>query len=150
MDLFRHCTQLGFHHESSVGYSSYVCSVLDEPDYASTPKYEYAIDKMYAIPLALDNINWHTLADADAKFEAWTYVGYLSGRQGYWNKAVQAYEKAANLVEGAQKDRCLIDLGYSHLKTGNNSKSAEAFSAVKEATFQSTIGLALAFYKGLF
>lgn len=148
MDLFRHCTQLGFHYESSVSYPNYVCSVLDEPDYASVPKYEYAIDRMFAIPLALDNINWHSMLECD-NFETWTYVGYLSRCQGLWNRAIEAYEKAAKLAEGTKRDKCLVDLGYSYLKVEKNSEAAKTFAEVSEATFISTIGLALAFYKGL-
>ncbi|CAO1320531.1 unnamed protein product [Diamesa hyperborea] len=64
------CTQLGFHLESSIGYSNFVCSVLNEEDYSKDPKYEYAIDKMHAVPLALDSINWHCVADSDTTFEA--------------------------------------------------------------------------------
>lgn len=150
MDLFRHCTQLGFHKESSIGYSNFVCSVLNEPDYASIPKYEYAIDKMYAVPIALDNINWHTLVDSSAGFEAWCYVGYLSRCQGLYNQSIVAYKKAIELLtEGPEKDKCLIDLGYSLLKVSKFSEATEAFGSVKEATFTSTVGLALAFYKGL-
>lgn len=149
MDLFRHCTQLGFHQESSIAYPNFVCSVLDEPDYAKVAKYEYAIDRMFAVPLALDNINWHTLVEADASFEAWSYVGYLSGCQGMWSRSIEAYAKAAEITDGTKKDKCLTDLGYSCLKLAKNSEATEAFSKVKEATFASTIGLALAFYKGL-
>lgn len=148
MDLFRHCTQLGFHKESSIGYPNYVCSVLDEPDYASIAKYEYAIDKMFAVPLALDNINWHTLIDPDSRFEAWSYVGYLSSCEGLWNKAVEAYEKAAKAAEGSDKDKCLTDLGYSYLKVSKHTEAIDAFMSVKEGTFTSTVGLALAYYKG--
>lgn len=148
MDLFRHCTQLGFHHEASIGYPNFVCSVLNEKNYASIPKYEYAIDKMHAIPLALDNSQWHCLSASDVTFEAWSYVGYLSRRQNLYKQAVAAYEKAVEISTDKQKDQCLTDLGFCCLKIGENKKAAKAFSDVKEATFQSTVGLALAFYKG--
>lgn len=149
MDLFRHCTQLGFHHESSIGYPNYVCSVLDEPDYAAIPKYEYAIDKMHAIPLALDNIIWHSLIEADATFEARAYLGYLSRCQGLWNQSIEAYKKAIKLTDGVSKDKCLTDLGYSYLKADKHSEAVETFNNIQAATFTSTVGLALAFYKGL-
>lgn len=32
MDLFRHCTQLGFNKESAVGYTHWVCSILENSD----------------------------------------------------------------------------------------------------------------------
>ncbi|CRK95703.1 CLUMA_CG009161, isoform A [Clunio marinus] len=149
MDLFRHCTQLGFHYESSIGYSNHVCSILNESNYANDPKYEYAIDKMFAIPLALDHALWHTLLESDqTSFEAWNFVGYLSGKQGLWTQAITAYENGLKLLEnGIKKDSCLTDLGYCYLKVGRNSVATKAFMNVKEATFTSTIGLALAFYK---
>lgn len=149
MDLFRHCTQLGYHHESAVGYSNFVCSVLNNPDYASNPKYEYAIDKMHAIPLALDNINWHCLNESDATFESWCFVGYLSSRQKLYTKAINAYERAVKLAANvSQKDKCLTDLGFCFLKVEKNSEAVKTFSDVKEATFLSTVGLALGYYKG--
>lgn len=149
MDLFRHCTQLGYHHESSSGYSNFVCSVLNKPDYASNPKYEYAIDRMHAIPLALDNIKWHCLNESEATFEAWCFVGYLSKSQKLYNQSIHAYERAVELTEDvALKDKCLTDLGFCYFKVNEHNKAKKAFSDVKEATFMSTVGLALAFYKG--
>lgn len=147
MDLFRHCTQLGFHNEAAVSYPNFVCSVLNEENYAKIPKYEYAIDKMFAIPLALDNANWHVLLESDASFEAWSYVGNLSGREGLWGRAIEAYEKAVKLTDGENKDQTLTDLGFCFLKVEKHSEAAEAFGKVEKATFTSTIGLALAFYK---
>jgi superkiller protein 3 len=148
MDLFRHCTQLGFHHESSIGYPNFVCSILNEPNYASIPKYEYAIDKMHAISLALDNSQWHCLMESETTFEAWTYVGYLSRCQKLYKQAATAYEKAVEKCSGQEKDKCLTDLGFCYLKIDENQKAAKVFSEVKEASFQSSVGLALAFYKG--
>lgn len=149
MDLFRHCTQLGYHHESAIGYSNLVCSVLNMSDYASNPKYEYAIDKMYAIPLALDNIKWHCLNEEEASFEAWCFIGYLSKCQKLYSQSCYAYEKAIKLAEDvSQRDKCLTDLGFGYLKMNMNGKAAKTFSDIKEASFLSTIGLALAFYKG--
>jgi len=149
MDLFRHCTQLGYHHESSIGYSNFVCSVLNKPDYASNPKYEYAIDRMHAIPLALDNIKWHCLSESEATFEAWCFIGYLSKSQKLYSQSIHAYERAVELTEDvALKDKCLTDLGFCYFKVNEHNKAKKAFSDVKEATFMSTVGLALAFYKG--
>lgn len=149
MDLFRHCTQLGYHHESSIGYSNFVCSVLNKPDYASNPKYEYAIDRMHAIPLALDNIKWHCLNELEATFEAWCFIGYLSKSQKLYSQSIHAYERAVELTEDvALKDKCLTDLGFCYFKVNEHNKAKKAFSDVKEATFMSTVGLALAFYKG--
>ncbi|KAG5677413.1 hypothetical protein PVAND_007171 [Polypedilum vanderplanki] len=148
MDLFRHCTQLGFHHESSIGYPNYVCSILNEPNYASIPKYKYAIDAMNAIPLALDNIQWHCMYEQDLTFEALSYVGYLSNCQKLFKQACIAYEKALKLARSdVQRDKCLTDLGFCYLRANENEKASKAFSDIKEASFLSTVGLALAYYK---
>lgn len=148
MDLFRHCTQLGFHLESSIGYSNFVCSVLNEEDYSKDPKYEYAIDKMHAVPLALDSINWHCVADSDTTFEAYSYLGYLNGCQGLWNESIAAYKKAVERSDDKNKDKCLIDLGFSLLRKQKYLEAAEVFQSVGETNFSAQIGLSLAYFKG--
>lgn len=149
MDLFRHCTSLGFHLESSLGYSNFVCSVLSESRYWKIPKFEYAIDKMNAIPLALDSMTWHCQAvDQEATFEALAYLGYLNGRQGLWKQAIGWYQKALEKCDGLKKDRCLTDLGYCFLKVEAVKEAIKCFSSVGEATFSSSIGLALAHFRG--
>lgn len=149
MDLFRHCTSLGFHLDSALGYSNFVCSVLSESDYWKTPKYEYFIDKMFAVPLALDSMTWYCQSEQnDVSFEALTYFGYLNRCQGFWRKAVACYEKALGKCEGIQKDKCLTDLGYCLLKVEDYKSAVKHFSAVKEATFASTVGLALSYFRG--
>ncbi|CAO1345988.1 unnamed protein product [Diamesa serratosioi] len=147
MDLFRHCTQLGFHMESSIGYSNFVCSVLNVDDYSQDPKYEYAIDKMHAIPLALDSINWHCVDDSDTTFEAHSFLGYLNGCQDLWKESIKAYKKAVEKTNVKNKDKCLIDLGFSLLRKQNYVEAADVFQSVVETTFYSQIGLALAYVK---
>lgn len=150
MDIFRHCSQLGFHHESSLAYASCVCSILNEPSYEQSPKYGYAIDKMFAIPLALDNINWHSLYTSATSFEAWTYVGYLSARQRLWSRAIEAYEEAVRRIKNdttTTRDQTLTDLGFCYLKVDRNEDAAKTFGDVRVPSFMSSVGLALAFYK---
>ena len=95
MDLFRHCTQLGFHTDSALGYANFVCSVLNVKDYEKDAKYAYAIDKMHAKTQALDSIDWCYSAEIEnSRFEALSYLGYLSASEGLVKKAVVAFEMA--------------------------------------------------------
>jgi superkiller protein 3 len=104
VDLFRHCTQLDFHIESSIGYPHFVCSILNEPDYRIDAKHIYAIDNMYAVPVALDSIVWHCGAeDTEASLEAWCFLGYLNAKQNLWISAVKAYQKVLVKAEGLTK-----------------------------------------------
>ncbi len=148
MDLFRHCTSLGFHLESSLGYSNFVCSVLNESGYWKVPKFEYAIDKMNAVPLALDSMTWHCQAvDQEATFEALVYLGYLNGRMSLWKPAIGWYQKALAKCEGLKKDRCFTDLGYCFMKVDDYKEAIKCFTSVGEATFSSSIGLALSYFR---
>ena len=104
MDLFRHCTQLGFHSDAALGYANFVCSVLNEEDYAKLPKYEYAIDTMHGKTLALDSIDWYAKAETtETSFEAYTYLGYLSTAEGMLKKAAEAYQEAVGKSDGLKR-----------------------------------------------
>lgn len=104
MDLFRHCTHLGYHSDAALGYANFVCSVLNEEDYAKLPKYEYAIDKMHGKALALDSIDWYASAEtSETSFEAFSYLGYLNATEGMLQKAVEAYRKAVGKCDGLKK-----------------------------------------------
>jgi superkiller protein 3 len=148
IDLFRHCTQLDWHVESSIGYPHWVCSILNEPDYRSDPKHVYAIDHMYAVPVALDAVTWHCDGeDTEASLEAWCFLGALNAKQNLWIGAVKAYQRALAKAEGATKDKILCDLGYSLLKLKKPLEAIQAFNSVTEATFKATVGLALAHFR---
>ncbi|CAG2065771.1 unnamed protein product, partial [Timema podura] len=60
MDLFRHTTQLGIHPESCIGYSQFVCSTLLNTSNTTDPRFIYSIEKMYAIPVAVDAMTYYT------------------------------------------------------------------------------------------
>lgn len=48
------------------------------------------------------------------------------------------------------RDRIFCNLGYAYLKNNEPVKAYEAFHLVTTATLKSTVGLALAHFKGLF
>ncbi|XP_065092594.1 tetratricopeptide repeat protein 37 [Ochlerotatus camptorhynchus] len=148
MDLFRHCTQLGYHAESALGYPHWVCSVLGEDDYRKNKHYQFAIENMHALPVSHDSIVWHCADKHDeASVEALRFLGNISSRLGLWRTASDAFQKAANKADGVQKDYILCDLGYCLLKQKKYVEAVECYQQVAEATYHATIGKALAFFK---
>lgn len=148
LDLFRHCTQLGFHPEAAIGYAHWVCSILESEDCALKKRFNYAIEKMHAVPVALDAMNWfYRNEDESTCVEGLCFLGYLCFRQGLWRYAIQAFDAALNKVEGETKDVILTNIGYCYLKVTEPLKAVDAFSTVAAATYKSTIGLALAYFK---
>ena len=149
MDLFRHSTQLAYHPESSIGYPHWVCSVLDEKDYTTDKKLLYAIEHMNAVAVALDSINWHCIdKNGDCSVEALCFLANLSFCQGHFKLAVEALQKAAKKeMTAATKDKLYCDMGYCLLKCGKPELAIEAFNQVNEATYNSTVGKALAYFK---
>ncbi|XP_039441713.1 tetratricopeptide repeat protein 37 [Culex pipiens pallens] len=148
MDLFRHCTQLGYHPESALSYAHWVCSVLSEEDYSKNKRNQFAIENMHALPLSHDSIQWHCIDKHDeASVEALSFLGNISSRLGLWATACEAYRKAAAKANGQQKDHILCDLGQCLLKRKLYSEAVECFQQVSEATYQATVGKALAYFK---
>lgn len=60
MDLFRHTTQLGYHKESCVGYAQWVCQTLPLYETKKDSQHVYNIEKMHAVPVAIDGLTWAT------------------------------------------------------------------------------------------
>ncbi|XP_058821841.1 tetratricopeptide repeat protein 37 [Topomyia yanbarensis] len=148
MDLFRHCTQLGYHPESSLGYAHWVCSVLNDADYRKNKRFQFAIENMHALSVSHDSITWHCAdKDDDASAEAHRFLGYISNRLGLWKTASDAFRKALFKTDGVKKDEVLCDLGYCLLKQKKYSEAVECYQQVGEATYAATVGKALAYFK---
>jgi superkiller protein 3 len=60
MDLFRHATQLGYHHQAATGYTHWVIKTIMDPDVKKDSLYNYIIEKMHAVTVASDGMNWYT------------------------------------------------------------------------------------------
>lgn len=149
MDLFRHCTQLDFHVESALGYAYWVCSILSDEKKAKKNLYKYAIETMNAVPLATDSMTWHVRAeDSNTKAEAYSYLGYLNANQKLWDAALKIYIKALDkCTEQDEKDKIRSNIGNILLKMDKPLEASEYFNCISKATFKSTIGLALAYYR---
>lgn len=104
LDLYRHCTQLGFHPESAIGYAHWVCSIISNPKNLEDPKYKYYIENMHAVPVALDEMFWYLKKENnEASVESLCLMGYLSFRQKLWNFAVKSFSLAAEKATGLTK-----------------------------------------------
>lgn len=104
MDLFKHCTSLGFSKESALGFTHWVCSVLDNAKFMSDPKFKYFIEQMHAVPLALDSIEWYCKKeDANTSLESLCLLGYLYYQQKLYPKAIRAFSKALDKADGLIK-----------------------------------------------
>ena len=60
MDLFRHATQLCYHHEAVTGYTDWVIKTITDPEARKDLLYTYVIEKMHAVTVASDGIHWYT------------------------------------------------------------------------------------------
>uniref|UniRef100_A0A182QN41 Tetratricopeptide repeat protein 37 n=1 Tax=Anopheles farauti TaxID=69004 RepID=A0A182QN41_9DIPT len=150
MDLFRHCTQLGYHRESSIGYAHWVCSVVNEENYQENERYRFAIDAMGALPIAHDSITWHCADLADrASAVALSFLGNLSSRLGLWRTASDAYRRAVNVADTAQiKDQFLCDLGYSLMKQQRHEEAVRCYENMRaEPSYRGLIGRAQAYFR---
>ncbi|XP_055540464.1 tetratricopeptide repeat protein 37 isoform X2 [Wyeomyia smithii] len=148
IDLFRHCTQLGYHPESSLGYSHWVCSVMQDDDYRKNKRYLFAIENMHALPHSHDSITWHCAEKEDeASGEALRFLGYISYKLGLWRTAATAFQNALSKTNGIHKDHVLCDLGYCFLKLKKYHDAVECFQQLSEATYEAAVGKALAYFK---
>lgn len=59
IDLFRHCTQLGYHDQVAVGYTHSVLTMILNPDIEKNHFYTYIIEKMHAVFVATDVMTWY-------------------------------------------------------------------------------------------
>lgn len=73
---------------------------------------------------------------------------YHDIRQGLWKNAIRAFKLAGEKACDKQKDVILTNLGYCLLKNNQIEDAISVLKAVSEATFKSTIGLALSLFKG--
>ncbi|KAK9737501.1 Tetratricopeptide repeat [Popillia japonica] len=143
MDLFRHSTQLTVHSQSAIGYGYWVCKTILE---AAPHSVIYSIHNMHAVPVACDALTWYTENYPDDAC-AWNMLGLLRERMGLKMGAAQAFRSALRLAEPTARDKVYMNYGRSLVRVGKYSQAVDMFKNVKEATFNSGSGLALALFK---
>ncbi|XP_055603206.1 tetratricopeptide repeat protein 37 [Uranotaenia lowii] len=147
MDLFRHCTQLGYHSESALGYAHWVCSILNE-EYQKNKRYQFSIENMHALPLSHDSISWHCNdKESEASVEALHFQGFISIKLGLWKTAELALRKASVKASGIQRDKILCELGHCLIKQKKFTEAVDCFDRLNETTYHATVGKAYAYFK---
>uniref|UniRef100_A0A182PIB7 Tetratricopeptide repeat protein 37 n=1 Tax=Anopheles epiroticus TaxID=199890 RepID=A0A182PIB7_9DIPT len=150
MDLFRHCTQLGYHREASLGYAHWVCSIVNEDNYHENERYRFAIDAMAALPVAHDAIVWHCADLAErSSVVALRFLGNLSSRLGLWRTASEAYRRAAaGATQPALRDEILCDLGHCLMKQARHEEAVQCYESLRgEPHYRAVIGRAQAYFR---
>lgn len=148
MGLYRHCLELDYHRLAAVGYAKWVTHRLDQ---VHVKKYKFAIENMYAVPMALDGIGWYMKEmDVKASVKSLCYLGYLAYHKGNFKSAADAYLKATEKAEGEELDDILFNLGYIYLLLDRPESAVKAFKHIKRISFEAQIGLAVAHFYGKF
>lgn len=104
MDLFKHSTSLGYTPESAIGFAHWVCLILNSEDLMADRRFRYTIEKLHALPIAMDSIQWFCDAEDDkATAESLCFLGYLYYRQRIWSKAIESFRRASGKCDGVVK-----------------------------------------------
>lgn len=150
MDLFRHASRLGYHPESALGYADWVCRTLKKQDCKDDPEFKYVIEGLFAIPYAIDLIQWYSNFEPNNAC-ACTILGILQERSGLLNAAITSFEKAFQYADDSKKNVALLNIGRVLVRLQKYDEAIRVYKAITEASFNSTSGLALAlFKKGLY
>lgn len=147
MDLFRHASRLGYHPESALGYADWVCRTLKNHNYKDDPDFKYVIDGLYAIPYAMDLMEWYlNFNPTDAC--ACIIIGILQERSGLLRAALASYGKALQYTkDDSKKNVALLNIGRILVRLNKYEDAIKTFKAITEASLNSASGLALALFK---
>lgn len=104
MDLFKHSTSLGYAAESAIGFANWVCLTLSSEELMADRKLRYTIEKLHAVPIALDSMIWFCNSEEDeVTVEALCFLAFLWYRQRIWSKAIETYIRASEKTDGEMK-----------------------------------------------
>ncbi|XP_047446786.1 tetratricopeptide repeat protein 37 [Mugil cephalus] len=154
MDLFRHTTELSTHTEGVKGYAFYVCSTLLDKSNRDSELYRYNILQMNAISaaqVALSKYTERIQSDPDA----FIMLGYLNEHLQLKRQALQAYQRAVELLQSMSSSEvlafCLGSYGRSLCTSGNWEEAVHAYNSTPLQELSDLVGLALAYCRaGLF
>lgn len=74
-------------------------------------------------------------------------LGLLRERMGLKNSTAQALKNAVSLADLKDRDKAYTNYGRALMRLGQYKDAIDMFRSVKEATFSSVTGLALALFK---
>lgn len=146
MDLFRHASRLGYHPESCLGYADWVCRTLKDNKYSEDAELKYVIEGLYAIPYAMDLVEWFCNFEPNNAC-ACNILGVLQEHSGQLMPAMKSYENAFRNGNDSQKNIVLLNIGRLLVRLEKYEEAVKVYKAITEASFNSTIGLALALFK---
>lgn len=156
VDLLKHSLSLSYGDEAALRYAHWVCTFLSDAasndsvtNKSNEHRLRYAIEHMHAIPIALDSMTWYCRYKGDeVPAEALTFLGFLYFKQQHWKNAIKAFNEAlAKTEQKEDRDRLLCNVAYCYLKNNEALEAVNAFSSVSDATYHSSMGLALAHFK---
>uniref|UniRef100_M4AYA2 SKI3 subunit of superkiller complex n=1 Tax=Xiphophorus maculatus TaxID=8083 RepID=M4AYA2_XIPMA len=150
MDLFRHTTELSTHMEGVKGYAYWVCSTLLDKSNRDSDLYRYNIVQMNAISaahVALCKYTERIQSDPDA----FIMLGYLNEHLQLKRQALQAYQRAVELLQSSSSSEVLVfSLGSCARALCNSGQWDEAVQVYKSTPLQDLsdlVGLALAYFR---
>ncbi|XP_070156887.1 superkiller complex protein 3 [Polyergus mexicanus] len=146
MDLFRHSTELGYHNEAALGYAHWVLTTLLNSAMKRDPLFVYVIEKMHAIPAAVDVLTWYTEHVPNDVYALNTH-GLLLERLKLYNTAIKQFIKALKLSQDEEGDMISINLARVLIQVGKHEQAIELCRQVKRGSFNSQCHLALSLFK---
>ncbi|XP_034193237.1 superkiller complex protein 3 [Osmia lignaria lignaria] len=146
IDLFRHCTQLGYHDQAAVGYTHSVLTMILNPDIEKNHFHTYIIEKMHAVFVATDVVTWYVERHPNDCYARNAY-GLLLERQKLYKSAAEQFAAAVCVCTNEEKDSVCINLARVLLQLAKYDEAVKFCQAVKETTYNSQCYLALSLFK---
>uniref|UniRef100_A0A3P9C914 SKI3 subunit of superkiller complex n=1 Tax=Maylandia zebra TaxID=106582 RepID=A0A3P9C914_9CICH len=150
MDLFRHTTELSTHMEGVKGYAFWVCSTLLDKSNRDSELYRYNIVQMNAISaaqVALSKYTERIQSDPDA----FIMLGYLNEHLQLKRQALQAYQRAVELLQSTSSSEELAfslgSYGRALCTSGQWEEAVHVYNSTPLQELSDLVGLALAYCK---
>ncbi|XP_069034465.1 tetratricopeptide repeat protein 37 [Embiotoca jacksoni] len=154
MDLFRHTTELSTHMEGVKGYAYWVCSTLLDKSNRDSELYRYNIVQMNAISAAQVALSKYT-ERIQSDPEAFIMLGYLNEHLQLKRQALQAYQRAVELLQSMSSSEELAfslgSYGRALCMSGQWEEAVHVYKSTPLQELSDLVGLALAYCRaGLF
>uniref|UniRef100_A0A667YCV8 SKI3 subunit of superkiller complex n=1 Tax=Myripristis murdjan TaxID=586833 RepID=A0A667YCV8_9TELE len=150
MDLFRHTTELSTHVEGVKGYAYWVCATLLDKSNRDSELYRYNIVQMNAVSaaqVALTKYTERIQSDPDA----FIMLGYLNEHLQLKMQAVQAYQRAVELLQSMSSTEelafALGSYGRALCTSGRWEEAVQCYSSTPLQELCDLAGLALAYFR---
>ncbi|XP_060927149.1 superkiller complex protein 3 [Limanda limanda] len=150
MDLFRHTTELSTHVEGVKGYAFWVCSTLLDKSNRDSELYRYNIVQMNAISAAQVVLCKYT-ERIQSDPEAFIMLGYLNEHLQLKRQALQAYQRAVELLKstssGEELAFALGSYGRALCTSGQWEEAVHVYNSTPLQDLSDLTGLALAYWR---